>query len=157
MATAKAAANTSRIIPRALPSLAIPALSGAGALPNKRELLMRHLACAVGLVGASLALSGCMTALGRTAVGPLKPVEVGMQQTVTCADLVKAIRSASDKVEQSQAIGGVAPGDSTEALRLKNTELLKTIAQTDAAYETCERKEASQRVLIDLEAARRLG
>jgi hypothetical protein len=118
---------------------------------------MRRFSFVAGLVGVSLAVSGCMTPLGRTAIGPLKPMEVGLQQTVTCADLVKAIRSASDKVDQSQAIGGVAPGGSTEALRLKNTELLKTIAQTDAAYELCERKEASQRVLIDLEAARRLG
>ena len=40
---------------------------------------------------------------------------------------------------------------------MKNTELLKTLAQTDAAYEVCEKKEAGQRVTIDLEAARRLG
>ena len=34
---------------------------------------------------------------------------------------------------------------------------LKVIAQTDAAYEACERKEAGQRVRIDVEAGRQLG
>lgn len=106
---------------------------------------------------ATAPLGGCATALGRTAIGPLKPLEVGVQQTVSCANLVQAIRSAADKVDQSQAIGGVTPDATVEALRVKNTELLKTIAQTDAAYDACERKEASQRVIVDLEAARRLG
>jgi hypothetical protein len=106
---------------------------------------------------AVLPLCGCATRFTRTAVGPLKPVEVGVQQTVSCADLVRAIRTAAEKIEQSQAIGGVAPSATVDALRAKNTELLKTIAQTDAAYDACERKEASQRVTIDLEAGRRLG
>jgi hypothetical protein len=106
---------------------------------------------------AALPLCGCATGFSRTAVGPLKPIEVGVQQTVTCAELVRAIRSAADKVDQSQSVGGVAPSATVEALRIKNTELLKTIAQTDAAYDACERKEASQRVTIDLEAGRRLG
>jgi hypothetical protein len=107
-------------------------------------------------VGATI-LSGCATGFARTAVGPLKALEVGVQQTVTCVDLVRAIRTAADKIDQGQAVGGVAPGGTVQALQLKNTELLRTIAQTDAAYEACERKEASQRVTIDLEAGRRLG
>jgi hypothetical protein len=113
--------------------------------------------CSLALVALTLPLAGCITDLGRTAVGPLKPLEVGIQQTVTCADLVKAIRAAAEKVDESQAIGGVVTPGTVEALRLKNTELLKTIAQTDAAYELCERRDAAQRVTIDLEAARRLG
>ena len=113
--------------------------------------------CSLAVAALALPLAGCITDLGRTAVGPLKPLEVGIQQTITCADLVKAIRVASEKVDESQAIGGVVTPGTVEALRLKNTELLKTIAQTDAAYEVCERRDAAQRVTIDLEAARRLG
>jgi hypothetical protein len=105
---------------------------------------------------AALGLGGCLSDLGRSAVGPLKPLEVGFAQVITCSDLVRAIRSATDKVDQSLAVGA-AGSNSAEALRLRNVELLKTIALTDAAYEACERKEATQRVTIDLEAARRLG
>lgn len=113
--------------------------------------------CSLAAVLAAVPLAGCITGLGRTAVGPLKPLEVGIQQTVTCADLVKAIRSAAERIDESQAVGGVAAPGTVATLRLKNTELLKTIAQTDAAYEVCERRDAAQRVTIDLEAARRLG
>jgi hypothetical protein len=112
---------------------------------------------AAAMAAAGVGLSGCLTNLGRTAVAPLKPIEVGLQQSVTCADLVKAIRAAAAKVEESQAVGGLTAADNIQSLRLKNTELLKTIAQTDAAYEVCEQKEASQRVTVDVEAARRLG
>ena len=111
----------------------------------------------VALLAVVAPAGGCVTGFGRTAVGPLKPIEVGVQQTVTCAELVRAIRSAADKVDQSQAIGGVAPAATVDALQVKNTELLKVIALTDAAYDVCERKEASQRVTVDIEAARRLG
>lgn len=109
------------------------------------------------LATASVGLGGCLTNFGRTALGPLKPMDLGVQQTVSCSDLVRAIRAAAEKVDQSLAVGGGVSGDSIDGLRLKNVELLKTIAQTDAAYEVCEKKEASQRVTIDLEAARRLG
>ena len=114
---------------------------------------MRRLFC---MAAAGLGLAGCMTAAGRTAVGPLKPLEVGVQQAVNCSDLVRAIRTAAERVDQSVAVGGLADG-SAASLRQKNLELLKTIAQTDAAYEACERKEAAQRITIDVEAARRLG
>ena len=113
--------------------------------------------CSLAVAAMALPLAGCVTDLGRTAVGPLKALEVGIQQTVTCADLVRAIRAAAEKVDESQAIGGVAVPGTVEALRLKNTELLKAVAQTDAAYDVCERRDAAQRVTIDLEAARRLG
>ena len=109
------------------------------------------------LAAASVTLGGCLTNLGRTAVGPLKPMELSVQQTVTCAELVRAIRSAADEVDRSLSIGGGKGRDSVDCLRLQNVQLLKTIAQTDAAYEACERKEAGQRVTLDLEAARRLG
>ena len=118
---------------------------------------MRLFQFGVMLAMAVTPLGGCVTGFARTAVGPLKPVEVGVQQTVSCADLVRAIRAASDTVDQSLAVGGVSSGGTLEALQIKNIELLKTVAQTDAAYEACERKEASQRVTVDLEAARRLG
>ena len=118
---------------------------------------MIRFALAATLAAASVGLGGCLSNLGRTAVGPLKPMEVGIQQSVTCSDLVRAIRAAAERVDQSLAVGGGGTGDTVDRLRLKNVELLKSIAQTDAAYEACEKKEASQRVTIDLEAARRLG
>jgi hypothetical protein len=118
---------------------------------------MIRFAFAAALAVVSVGLGGCLSTLGRTAVGPLKPMEVGIQQSVTCSDLVRAIRAAADKVDQSLSVGGDAGSDTVERLRLKNVELLKTIAQADAAYEACEKKEASQRVTIDVEAARRLG
>ena len=118
---------------------------------------MIRFALAAALAITTVSLGGCLSNFGRTAIGPLKPMEVGIQQSVTCSDLVRAIRAAAESVDKSLLIGGAGSSDTVERLRLKNVELLKTIAQTDVAYDACEKKEASQRVTIDLEAARRLG
>lgn len=118
---------------------------------------MKRFILAAALAATAVGLGGCLTALGRTTVGPLKPMEVGLEQTVTCAELVRSIRDAAARVDEAQAASGLPSPDTALAMRLKNVELLKVIAQTDAAYEACERKEAGQRVRIDVEAGRQLG
>lgn len=112
------------------------------------------LAALAACVIAAAGLTGC-SSLGRAAVGELPPMDLGVAHTVTCAELVKEVRGAADGVDQAQAEAGAGPSSNVEVLRRRNTELLKSIAQTDAMISWCERRTATPRVKVNPEAARR--
>lgn len=81
------------------------------------------------LVAACAMLSGCVTPMGRAAVGELNDIEVRMKPKVSCSDLVSRITGAD------------ADGTS--------------VAQVKAIYQACE--EMQRGVVIKPEAARALG
>lgn len=117
---------------------------------------MKTLLIAAAAAAAALAVGGCATPFGRAAVGPLKPIEVGIKPTVTCGQLVARVRKAGADLDQGLAEAG-AGASGEAALRRRNVELARALAQADALYQACEELQAGQRVTIDLEAARALG
>ena len=81
---------------------------------------------------ACVPLAGCLTAAGRAAIPNPKPIEIGIQSDLACSDIGKAALAAGGE----PAIGG---------------------PQLMAIYEACEKMQASQRVIVDIKAARDAG
>lgn len=108
---------------------------------------MRALALGAALL-AALGLSGCGT------LGELPEMDLGVRHEVTCAQLIAEVRRAADVIDRNQAEAGLVPAADEAMLRQRNTELLKTLAQTDAMVAWCEKRAATPRVKIDANKAR---